>query len=82
MKGPLSLLNEEEHDRGFLNELNQKLLDETRQAPFSPSSENPLGQEKDIETPVQCEQGPELKFKDTTNFGTAFGESNCGNVGS
>lgn len=82
LKGPLSLLNEEEHDRGFLNELNQKLLDETRQAPFSPSSENPSGQEKDIETPVQGEQGPELKFKDTTNFGTAFGESNCGNVGS
>ena len=80
LKGPLSLLNEEEHDRGFLNELNQKLLDETRQAPFSPSSENPSGQEKDVEALVQGEQDPELKFKHTTNFGTAFGESNCGNV--
>lgn len=81
LKGPLSLLNEKEHDRGFLKELNQKLLDETRQAPFSPSSDNPSGQEKDVETPTQGEQEPELKFKDTTNFGTAFGESNCGNVG-
>ena len=60
LKGPLSLLNEEEHDRGFLNELNQ---------------------EKDIETPIHGEQDPELKFKDTKNFGTAFGESKCGNVG-
>ena len=83
LKGPLSLLNEEEHDRGFLNELNQKLLDETRQAPSSPSSDNPSGQgqEKDIETPIHGEQDPELKFKDTKNFGTAFGESKCGNVG-
>ena len=81
LKGPLSLLNEEEHDRGFLKELNQKLLDETRQAPLNPSSDNPSGQEKDVETPTQGEQEPELKFKDTTNFGTAFGESNCGNVG-
>ncbi|BCR85920.1 uncharacterized protein ACHE_21378A [Aspergillus chevalieri] len=29
LKGPLSLLNEEEHDRGFLEELNQKLMDQT-----------------------------------------------------
>ncbi|EYE93116.1 uncharacterized protein EURHEDRAFT_165355 [Aspergillus ruber CBS 135680] len=29
LKGPLSLLNEEEHDRGFLEELNQKLMDKT-----------------------------------------------------
>lgn len=78
LKGPLSLLNEEEHDRGFLKELNQKLLHETRQAPFSPSSDNPSGQEKDVETPSRGDQDLELKFKNTTNFGTAFGESNCG----
>lgn len=33
LKGPLSLLNEEEHDRGFLEELNQKLMDQTNNPP-------------------------------------------------
>lgn len=33
LKGPLSLLNEEEHDRGFLEELNQKLMDQTNDPP-------------------------------------------------
>lgn len=73
LKGPLSLLNDEEHDSGFLQELNQKLLDETRQAPSDDHSSNG----KDVDPPSQGEQEPELRFKNTTNFGTAFGKSDC-----
>lgn len=73
LTGPLSLLNEEEHDQDFLKELNQKLLDSARQL----VNTEPKGQPKeaDAEPPSQGEPEPELKFKNTTNFGTAFGKS-------
>lgn len=104
LKGPLSLLNDEEHDSGFLKELNEKLLDETRQeqeqeqgqgqeqerAQGEDQNQNPIaplgglrdkgqakGEEDKQDKPGQDDE-LELKLKSTTNFGTAFGESNCG----
>ncbi|KAF7588027.1 hypothetical protein BBP40_006406 [Aspergillus hancockii] len=79
LKGPLSLLNDEEHDSGFLKELDQKLLDQAKQV---------LGYSRELETQKEAEaeaasrgsQEPELKFKNTTNFGTAFGMSNLGEI--
>ncbi|KAF9894032.1 hypothetical protein FE257_009004 [Aspergillus nanangensis] len=73
LKGPLSLLNEEEHDTGFLNELNQKLLDEARQAVGRSGAPDPQEEAMADPPPPQGEQEPEIKFKNTTNFGTAFG---------
>ncbi|PWY75169.1 hypothetical protein BO70DRAFT_364248 [Aspergillus heteromorphus CBS 117.55] len=77
LKGPLSLLNEAEHDSGFLKELDQKLLDQVRQALGYPQDRENQKQ-TEIEPPSQGE--PELKFKNTTNFGTAFGNSDCRKV--
>lgn len=77
LKGPLSLLNDENHDNGFLKELNEKLLSETRQDPSL--SSNTKNQDKDFDEPPSHDGSePELKFKNATNFGTAFGESSCG----
>ncbi|GKZ17331.1 hypothetical protein AbraIFM66951_007530 [Aspergillus brasiliensis] len=77
LKGPLSLLNEEEHDSEFLKELDQKLLDQVKQALGYPRSTDQ--KQAEIEPPSQGEE-PELRFKNTTNFGTAFGNSDCGKV--
>lgn len=77
LKGPLSLLNDEEHDSGFLKELDAKLLDQARRILSNSSN---VEDEKDTDTDAEStaeEQEPQLKFKDTTNFGTAFGISNC-----
>lgn len=109
LKGPLSLLNDEEHDSGFLKELNEKLLDEARheqgqgqgqnqdQDQDQNQNQNTLpggprnkeqdkgqgqgqskGQDKEQNNVPGQDDELELKLKSTTNFGTAFGESNCG----
>ncbi|PLB33098.1 uncharacterized protein BDW47DRAFT_12269 [Aspergillus candidus] len=68
LTGPLSLLNDEEHDTGFLKELDQKLLDQAWQA--LGSSRDSSDRKERAEPPSQ---EPELRFKNATNFGTAFG---------
>ncbi|KAA8641863.1 hypothetical protein EYZ11_003091 [Aspergillus tanneri] len=75
LKGPLSLVNDEEHDSDFLRELNQKLLDEARHI-LRPSEAAGATREREADAEVSSpgEQDPELKFKSTTNFGTAFGD--------
>ncbi|GAQ44132.1 hypothetical protein AtubIFM55763_002732 [Aspergillus tubingensis] len=77
LKGPLTLLNEEEHDSEFLKELDQKLLDQVKQALGYPRSTDQ--KQAEVEPPSQGDE-PELRFKNTTNFGTAFGNSDCGKV--
>ncbi|KAJ5785937.1 uncharacterized protein N7503_011149 [Penicillium pulvis] len=79
LKGPLGLTNDEEHDNSFLNELDQKLLDQARRI-LGSSEETAEPNETEHEKPSQGqgEQEPEFKFKNSTNFGTAFGRSNCG----
>ncbi|KAL5337178.1 hypothetical protein BJX70DRAFT_252742 [Aspergillus crustosus] len=70
LKGPLSLVNEEDHDNNFLQEVDQKLLDQVRQVlghkekPIEDEPEHPAGQGEEV---------TEIKFKNSTNFGTAFG---------
>ncbi|KAJ5609552.1 hypothetical protein N7528_010119 [Penicillium herquei] len=76
LKGPLGLINDEEHDNSFLNELDQKLLDQARRI-LSTSGETTDPNETEPEVPNQGEQEPEIKFKKSTNFGTAFGITNC-----
>ncbi|KAJ5586068.1 hypothetical protein N7450_005855 [Penicillium hetheringtonii] len=79
LKGPLGLINDEEHDNSFLSELDQKLLDQARRI-LSPSmGSDKLNEDEDeAELPNQGEQEPEIKFRKSTNFGTAFGLSSCG----
>ncbi|PYH41704.1 uncharacterized protein BP01DRAFT_368869 [Aspergillus saccharolyticus JOP 1030-1] len=82
LKGPLSLLNEEEHDTGFLKELDQRLLDQVKQVLGHHRRGSKEEEDEDeAEPPSQGEtEEPELRFKKTTNFGTAFGNSGCGKV--
>lgn len=79
LKGPLGLINDEEHDNTFLCELDQKLLDQARRI-LSPSSDSGKHEEDESELPSQGEQEPEIKFRKSTNFGSAFGLSSCGKI--
>jgi hypothetical protein len=80
LQGPLGLINDEEHDNSFLSELDQKLLDQARRI-LSPASDSGKidEDEGDAELPTKGEHEPEIKFRKSTNFGTAFGISSCGN---
>ncbi|RAH47650.1 uncharacterized protein BO66DRAFT_310773 [Aspergillus aculeatinus CBS 121060] len=84
LKGPLSLLNEEEHDSSFLKELDQRLLDQVKQVLGHHRRSSQEEREDDEDEAEPRSQGeteePELRFKKTTNFGTAFGNSDCGKV--
>ncbi|PGH10118.1 hypothetical protein AJ80_07568 [Polytolypa hystricis UAMH7299] len=76
LTGPLSLQNNHQHDRAFLDELDQKLLDEAKRVVTNPPlSED--GGSSDNEENQHGEPEPELeiKFKHSTNFGSAFGSS-------
>ncbi|CAG8899692.1 unnamed protein product [Penicillium egyptiacum] len=80
LKGPLGLTNDEEHDSNFLNELDQKLLDQAKHIlGSSVESADPNETDSESEFPRE-EEEPEIKFKKSTNFGTAFGISNSSHV--
>lgn len=78
LKGPLGLTNDEEHDSSFLNELDSRLLVQARRILSTSTASEP--EEPDADEPGQGEQEPEIKFKKSTNFGTAFGLSDCGKM--
>jgi hypothetical protein len=78
LKGPLGLTNDEEHDSSFLNELDSRLLDQARRILSTSTVSEP--EEPDADEPGQDEQEGEIKFKNSTNFGTAFGLSDCGKL--
>ncbi|KAI9040657.1 uncharacterized protein KD926_007873 [Aspergillus affinis] len=73
LKGPLSLVNDEEHDNDFLKELDQKLLGEARHV-LGLSGPTEESKESETDASNSGEQEPELKLRSTTNFGTAFGD--------
>ncbi|KAL3471392.1 hypothetical protein BJX99DRAFT_237546 [Aspergillus californicus] len=77
LKGPLSLLNEKDHDEGFLSEVDQKLLGQAMQILGNgPKDKEQEEGETDTETlPAGPGEEPQFKFKNSTNFGTAFGRS-------
>jgi hypothetical protein len=79
LQGPLGLTNDEEHDSSFLNELDSRLLDQAKRI-LSTSTASDDAEEDDAEVPNQGEPEPEIKFKNSTNFGTAFGMSNLGKI--
>ncbi|KAL4991970.1 hypothetical protein BDW68DRAFT_117571 [Aspergillus falconensis] len=74
LQGPLSLVNEKGHDDNFLQEVDMKLLGQAKQLLGHKEGEDE--DEAEIGKPSSQGQGeevPEIKFKNTTNFGTAFG---------
>jgi hypothetical protein len=81
LKGPLGLINDEEHDKDFLNELDQKLLDQKLLVQAknilgsSDASADPNESDPETEFPTG-DREPGIKFRKSTNFGTAFGISN------
>jgi hypothetical protein len=79
LTGPLGLTNDEEHDSSFLNELDTRLLDQAKRI-LSTSTVSDGEDEPDPKAPNQGEPEPEIKFKKSTNFGTAFGISNFGKI--
>lgn len=77
LKGPLGLVNDEEHDNDFLSALDRKLLDQAKNIlGSSVESADPNETDPESEHPTQGDREPELKFKKSTNFGSAFGISN------
>ncbi|KAI9374259.1 hypothetical protein BJX61DRAFT_540992 [Aspergillus egyptiacus] len=78
LKGPLSLVNEKEHDDDFLQEVDQKLLNQAMQLLGRGSQkeeQEEAEEESETQPSGQGEEVPEIKFKNTTNFGVAFGHS-------
>ncbi|KAL2839922.1 hypothetical protein BJY01DRAFT_23661 [Aspergillus pseudoustus] len=79
LKGPLSLLNEKDHDDDFLSEVDQKLLSQARQilgdGPKKDDDNDDDNDEAEIKPSGQGDAEPEIRFRTTTNFGTAFGQS-------
>ncbi|EKV12538.1 Zonadhesin [Penicillium digitatum] len=81
LKGPLGLINDEERDSNFLSELDQKLLVQAKNIlGSSVESADPNETDSESEFPRQGDEEPEIKFKKSTNFGTAFGTSRSGQV--
>jgi len=78
LQGPLSLQNDDNKDNDFLRLLHQKLLDEARNILSRPSDLD-MEENSDDESLGQPDPEPDLRFKMTTNFGTAFGslQYNC-----
>lgn len=79
LKGPLSLTNDVSNDNNFLDEVDQKLLGQAKRI-LSSSTGSADANETDTEIASKGEPEPELKFKNSTNFGTAFGLSSCGKI--
>jgi hypothetical protein len=81
LRGPLGLINDEEHDSNFLQELDQKLLDQAKNVlGGSGESADPNDSDRESEFPRQDDKEPEFKFKKSSNFGSAFGISNFGQI--
>lgn len=73
LTGPLTLLNDKDLDRVFLQELDEKLMQEA-QRPRADSLTSPTSMMSGSDPEHDSEPEPELRFRrGTTNFGTAFG---------
>ncbi|OJD28119.1 hypothetical protein ACJ73_00489, partial [Blastomyces percursus] len=77
LQGPLGLKNDHKQDIGFLEALDQKLLNEARRlaepgpTPYSDELESNISDDEQPLSEPEPETG--IKFKHSTNFGSAFG---------
>jgi hypothetical protein len=83
LAGPLALSSNNEHGQSnaFLDTLDEKLMMEAKRYVKSPEST----QSADINQSgasggPQDDEGPRLRMKKSTNFGSAFGSNRCGNI--
>jgi hypothetical protein len=83
LKGPLTLSsnNEDGESNAFLNTLDAKLMMEAKRYVKSPEStqsddDNPQG----TQGCPPDDEGPRLRMKNSTNFGSAFGSNRCRNI--
>ncbi|MCJ1226607.1 hypothetical protein MMC12_003260 [Toensbergia leucococca] len=82
LKGPLSLNNSKAEDKGFLNELDSKLLQavraSTQELPDISESNNADKDSLEEGKGPDPEPEPKLRIKRSMNFGSAFGAARCG----
>nr|KMM66968.1 hypothetical protein CPAG_03304 [Coccidioides posadasii RMSCC 3488] len=76
LQGTLGLQNDIEQDLEFLEELDEKLLKEAQRALSRPSLSSDEEDGQDDGEPPEPE--PEIRFKRSTNFGSAFGSTQLG----
>jgi hypothetical protein len=83
LTGPLALSSNNDHGQSnaFLNTLDAKLMMEAKKYVTSPDS-NQSDENDQPDTPggTQDDEGPKLRMKNSTNFGSAFGSNRCGNI--
>ena len=83
LTGPLALTSNNDHGQSnaFLNTLDAKLMMEAKRHIKSPeSSQSDKNDESGAPGGTQDDEGPRLRMKKSTNFGSAFGSNQCGNV--
>ena len=83
LEGPLALSsnNEQGQSNAFLTTLDAKLMVEAKRYGKSPASAP--SDESDQSGPpgdAQDDEGPKLRMKKSTNFGSVFGSNRCGNL--
>ena len=80
LSGPLALSSNNDHGQSdaFLDTLDAKLIMEAKKYVKSPGASQSDKDDQSIST--QDDEGPRLRMKDSTNFGSAFGSNRCGNI--
>jgi hypothetical protein len=74
LTGQLSLQNNETLDLDFLKALDEKLAEEARRPRADSTTTASTSDDHDqVENDSEAEIKPELRFRNATNFGTAFG---------
>lgn len=83
LTGPLALSSNNDHGQSnaFLSTLDAKLMMEAKKYVKSPDS-NQSDEKDQSDTPgsTQDDEGPKMRMKNSTNFGSAFGSNRCGNI--
>jgi hypothetical protein len=83
LTGPLVLSSDNDHGQSnaFLSTLDAKLMMEAKKYIKSPDS-NQSDRKDQSNTPgsTQDDEGPKIRMKKSTNFGSAFGSNRCGNI--
>ena len=81
LKGPLAMESQHEEGKGnaFLSELDARLLAEAKRAVSPPKQSTAEEEVKNTRRDLERDddEGPRLRLKKSTNFGSAFGASDC-----
>lgn len=78
LKGPLSLKNSSEEDKGFLRELDSKLLQAAVSAVRNAPEADPIDDKENESSKKDADGEPRLRIKKSMNFGTQLGSGRFG----